>query len=53
MNTRWPLGHVYDLTEYFNNLVKEGKIVGVGDSYENGYFVCNDVLDSHIYRIQV
>lgn len=52
-DTVWKLGEVYDLTEYFNNLVKEKKIVGVGDSYKHGYFVCHDVWDTHIYRIQV
>ena len=50
----WKLGHVYDLTDYFDKLVKEKKIVGVGDNcYKYGYFVCRDVWDIHIYRIQV
>lgn len=54
----WRLGTVYDLTKYFNDLAREGKIIGVIDSkdkciYEHGYFVCHDVWDTHIYRIQV
>ena len=54
MNRKWKLGHVYDLTEYFDKMVKEKKIIGVGDNcYKNGYFVCHDVWDTHIYRIQV
>ena len=54
MNMRWKLGHVYDLTEYFDKLVKEKKIIGVGDNcYKHGYFLCRDVWDTHIYRIQV
>lgn len=54
MNRAWELGHVYDLTEYFDKMVKENKIVGVGDNcYKYGYFVCHDVWDTHIYRIQV
>ena len=54
MNKAWELGHIYDLTEYFNKMVKENKIIGVGDNcYKYGYFVCHDVWDTHIYRIQV
>lgn len=58
MNRVWKLGHVYDLTEYFDKMVKEKKITGVGCShgdncYEYGYFVCHDVWDTHVYRIQV
>lgn len=54
----WILGSVYNLTEYFNDLVKNNKIVGVTNKegkccYEHGYFVCHDVWDTHIYRIQV
>lgn len=50
---KWGLGHVYDLTEYFNKQVAAGKIIGVGDAYKYGYFVCHDVWDIHIYRVQV
>lgn len=51
---KWSLGHVYDLTDYFDKMVKEQKIIGVGDNcYKYGYFVCHDVWDTHIYRIQV
>ena len=46
---KWELGHCYDLTEYFTQLVKGKKIIGV--NYEHGYFVCRDVWDIHIYRI--
>lgn len=54
MNRRWKLGHVYDLTEYFDKMVKEKKITGVGDNcYKHGYFLCHDVWDTHVYRIQV
>lgn len=50
----WKLGHVYDVTEYFDRMVKEKKITGVGDNcYKHGYFICHDVWDTHIYRIQV
>lgn len=50
----WKLGHVYDMTEYFDDLVKNKQIVGMGDNcYKHGYFICHDVLDTHIYRIQV
>lgn len=54
----WKLGHVYDLTKYFDDMVKANKIYGVGCSnsnncYEYGYFVCHDVWDTHVYRIQV
>lgn len=54
----WTLGHVYDVTEYFNNLVQTDKIIGLKDKdgkcvYEHGYFLCHDVWDTHIYRIQV
>ena len=53
-DTIWKLGHVYDLTEYFDKMVKEKKIIGVGDNlYKHGYFLCDDVWDTHIYRIQV
>ena len=50
---KWSLGHVYDLTEYFNSLVDNKKILGVDDCYKHGYFVSHDVWDTHIYRIQV
>ena len=54
MVEKWELGHVYDLTEYFDGMVKEKKIVDVGDNcYKYGYFVCHDVWDTHVYRIQV
>lgn len=54
----WNLGHVYDLTEYVTGLAKIGKILGITDNnnnccYEHGYFLCHDVWDTHIYRIQV
>ena len=54
MNRVWSLGHVYDLTEYFDKMVQEKKITGVGKNcYKHGYFLCHDVWDTHIYRIQV
>lgn len=49
MENKYELGHCYDLTEHFTQLVKDRKIIGV--NYEHGYFVCFDVWDIHIYRI--
>lgn len=60
MSVMWSLGHVYNVTKYFNDLAMSGKISGVvvnnGDKktcmYENGYYICRDVKCIHIYRIQ-
>ena len=50
----WKLGHVYDLTKYFDDKVKVGDIwMPDKNIYEHGYFVCHDVWDTHVYRIQV
>lgn len=50
-------GHCYDVTEYVTKLSDEKKIIGLGDKgkclYRHGYFVCFDVFDTHIYRVQV
>lgn len=50
---KWDLGHSYNLTQYFNDLVRANKIIGTNNCYEHGYFVAHDVWDTHIYRIQV
>lgn len=54
----WGLGHVVDVTQYIIDMSDANKIVGLKNKegkniYENGYFICHDVLDTHIYRIQV
>lgn len=49
LEDKWPLGHVYDLTECFTNKVINKEIVGA--NYEHGYFVCRDVWDIHVYRV--
>lgn len=58
MERVWKLGHVYDVTKYFNDLVATDKMYGLKNRdgkciYEHGYFLCHDVWDTHIYRIQV
>ncbi len=58
MERVWKLGHVYDVTKYVNDLAQADKMVGIIHNdgtciYEHGYFICHDVLDTHIYRIQV
>jgi len=50
-------GHSYDITEFITAMSDKKKIIGLGDNgkciYRNGYFVCFDVLTTHIYRVQV
>lgn len=50
---RWALCHTINVTNYFNELVKANKITGTDGCYENGYYICHDTWDMHIYRIQV
>lgn len=54
---RFRLGHVWDCTEIFKQKVNNGEVVGVGKGdemiYRHGYFIIYDVLDFHVYRIQV
>ena len=54
---RFRLGHVWDCTEVFKQKVNNGEVVGVGKGdemiYRYGYFIIYDVLDFHIYRVQV
>lgn len=50
--TNWNLGHTFDVTDYFNYLTKTNQIIGTNDCYKYGYFICRDVWDTHIYRIQ-
>ena len=52
MINSWQLGHVYDVTHYFNYLTQTNQIVGTNDCYKYGYFISHDVWDTHIYRIQ-
>lgn len=47
------LGHVYNVTDYFNYLTQTNQIVGTNDCYKYGYFIAHDVWDTHIYRIQI
>lgn len=49
----WKLGHVIDVTDYFNFLTDSEQIIGTNNCYKYGYFIANDVWDTHIYRIQV
>ena len=54
----WSLGHVYDVTKYVNAMVNAKKFSGIEDEngeclYKYGYFLCRDVRDVHVYRIQV
>ena len=52
--TKWNLGHVYDLTDYFNSKAKEIFCTdNNGEPYYKGYYVATDVWDTHIYRIVV
>lgn len=53
MDNKMNIGHVFDMTEYFNQQVKDNKIIGIGESYKHGYYICRDVFDMHVYRIQV
>lgn len=53
----FELGHSYDITGYVTEMSDEKKIIGLGKKgeclYRHGYFICHDVRDTHIYRIQV
>lgn len=54
---RFSLGHVWDCTEVFKQKVESGEVIGVGKGdemlYKHGYFIAYDVLDFHVYRVQV
>ena len=54
---KFRLGHVWDCTEVFKQKVNNGEVVGVGKGdemiYRYGYFIIYDVLDFHVYRVQV
>lgn len=54
---RFSLGHVWDCTEVFKQKVESGEVTGVGKGdemiYRYGYFICYDVLDFHVFRVQV
>lgn len=56
-NTRLKAGHSYDVTEFVIEMSDKKKIIGLGDNgrciYRNGYFICFDVVSTHIYRVQV
>ena len=43
---KFTLGHVFDLTEYAKKTFK-------GGDFSAGYFICEDVWDFHVYRIQI
>ena len=53
----FELGHSYDVTNYVTEMANAKKIIGIvnkeGCLYQHGYFICHDVRDTHIYRIQV
>ncbi|MEE1503029.1 MAG: hypothetical protein UGF89_02135 [Acutalibacteraceae bacterium] len=52
----FELGHCYDITKYIIEKSDKKEIIGIrgenGCLYKNGYFICHDVRDTHIYRIQ-
>ncbi len=53
----FKLGHPYDITSYIIEKADKKEIIGISNEkgclYQHGYFVCHDVRDTHIYRIQV
>lgn len=53
----FELGHCYDVTKYITEKSDKKEIVGIngqdGCLYKNGYFICHDIRDTHIYRVQV
>lgn len=53
----FELGHSYDVTGYVTEMANAKKIIGItnekGCLYQHGYYICHDVRDTHIYRIQV
>lgn len=52
----FELGHCYDITKYITEKSDKKEIIGISNEkgclYQHGYFVCHDVNDTHIYRVQ-
>lgn len=52
----FELGHSYEITNYITSKADKKEIIGISNEegclYQHGYFVCHDVNDTHIYRVQ-